>query len=282
MTRDPDFLIAGAMRSGTTSLHHWLRGHPGVVMSVPKEVHYFDVNYERGRDWYHSHFPAAGHEELLGESTPEYLFLPAARARMCSDLPRARIVVTLRDPVERAWSHYSMLAARGRETLSFAEALDAEEERLRHPASWSRYGYAAKGLYADQLSDLFDRVGRDRVLVLLFERDIVARPADAFRELCTFLGLDESVTVPAVGSSVNAAIALRSPWLRDATRWLPKRMRNLVGKVNTVTAVPESMPVETRRRLVEVFREPNRRLEALLGTDIPEWTQSDAVRRGGS
>jgi hypothetical protein len=281
-TGGPDFVIAGAMRSGTTSLHHWLRSHPAVHMSTPKEVHYFDLHYERGPQWYAGHFAGAAPGQVTGESTPEYLFLPWARERLADDVPRAKLVVTLRDPVERAWSHYCMLRERGRETLPFAEALDREPDRLRDPAAWSRYGYVAKGRYAEQLTHLISLQGRDRVLVLLFERDVVGAPERTFGRLCAFLGVQE-VRVPSVGSAVNAAIHVRSPLLRRAARPLPRSLRNAVGRLNGRPRTNAPLRDDLRARLRDEFAGANRALEGLLGTEIPEWqgaTLRQAPRAG--
>jgi hypothetical protein len=268
--RHPDFLIAGAMRSGTTSLHHWLRGHPAVHMADAKEVHYFDLHYDRGPVWYQDQFAGAEPGDLLGEATPEYLFLPWARQRMCQDLPHARVVVTLRDPVDRAWSHYCMLRARGREELSFADALDREAERLRDHANWSRYGYRAKGEYAGQLRDLIERQGIEKVLVLIFERDVVGRPDETFRQLCRFLGV-EVADVPAVGSRVNSSIRLRSTAVRDLARPMPRMLRDVVGRFNAVPVENQPLPAPLRERLGRHFAGPNAELERLLGREIPEW-----------
>jgi hypothetical protein len=246
-------------------------------MSEPKETHYFDLNYERGPAWYAGLFPEPVDGRALGESTPEYLFLPWARDRMCRDLPDAKFIVSLRDPVERAWSHYSMLRARGREELSFEEALDRETERLRDRGSWSRYGYASKGLYAKQLGELYAEVGRERVLVLMFEREVLEEPVETFRRLCGFLGL-EVWTPPEVGDVVNAALRIRSTRLRDASLRLPKRLRDAVGRINNAPAETDVMPEQARERLLEHFRIPNQQLESLLGRELPEWagsTQAD-------
>lgn len=277
----PAFLIVGAMRSGTTSLHHWLRHHPDVFMPAAKELHYFDVHYDRGPSWYHQHFAAAGPHHLVGEATPEYLFLPWARQRLSRDVPESRLVVTLRNPVDRAWSHYSMLKARGREDLGFEEALDAEARRLRDPASWSRYGYVQKGHYAEQLEDLFTRHGRDKVLVLLFERDIVSRPTSTFERLCSFIGAGApgEASSATVGTTVNAAVRIRSTSIRRAAQRLPKPARDLVGRFNTAHAPANELPLDLRQRLHEALDPSTRQLETLLGLDLSDWQSAQSSKR---
>lgn len=277
----PDFVVAGAMRSGTTSLHHWLRHHTSVFMPAVKEVHYFDLHYEQGPSWYERHFAGSAPGQVVGEATPEYLFLPWARERLCRDLPESRIVVTLRDPVERAWSHYCMLRARGREDLTFEQALDREPERLRDRASWSRYGYVAKGRYADQLADLFERHGREQVLVLLFERDLVARPGLAFERVCRFVGVDAAPPEATphssvVGTAVNAALEVRSVRVRRLSRRLPKPARDAVGRLNTRPRGNEPLPAALRARLQEELLPSTADLERLLGTELLEWAPRPA------
>jgi hypothetical protein len=246
-------------------------------MPAVKEVHYFDLHYDRGLNWYAQHFRPAANSQVVGEATPEYLFLPWARARMSRDLPESRVVVALRDPVERAWSHYNMLLQRGREDLPFEAALDAEAERLQSRNNWSRYGYVAKGRYHEQLEDLFARHGRDNVLVLLFERDVVARPDATFARLCRFIGIDDAPGLsPAVGSTVNAAVDIRSALVRRTTRRLPMVLRNIVGKVNTRTRDNDRMPDAMRERLRSELADSTKSLETLLNTSLAEWSESPA------
>src|SRR4051794_33056344 len=149
----PDFLIIGAKRSGTTSLHNWLLAHPDVLPLFPsarrlplradiKGVHFFDAAPERSVRWYRSHFPTAvgravasrrsgGARVLAGEATPYSLHPPRAAARAAAVVPDARLIVLLRDPVERAWSHWKEQRRRGFEPLdTFEAAIDAEPGRL--------------------------------------------------------------------------------------------------------------------------------------------------------
>ena len=168
----PDFLILGAQKSGTTSLFQYLMQHHQIASSFNKEVHYFDWNYSRGASWYRAFFPTRQHvarrerslgRYLCGEATPYYLFHPDVPRRVHSLLPAAKFIVVLRNPVERAYSHYQHSVARGHETCSFEEAIDREPERLlgeeekllREENYISkphiRHSYFSRGCYADQL-----------------------------------------------------------------------------------------------------------------------------------
>src|SRR5262245_12189274 len=102
----PMFVVCGAQKAGTSTLHDMLGQHPAVLVSRPKELHYFDVHYDEGPQWYADRFRPEARHESWGETTPGYLYKTWARRRMCRDLPEARFLVILRDPVQRAYSHY--------------------------------------------------------------------------------------------------------------------------------------------------------------------------------
>ena len=118
------------MRSGTSSLNSYLRDHPEVAVSRPKEVHYFDVNFDLGPEWYLAHFEGSEHATAVGEATPDYLYDLEAPGRIAAVVPGVRILLLLRDPAERAYSHYWHNVAVGKESLGFEEALAAEPERI--------------------------------------------------------------------------------------------------------------------------------------------------------
>lgn len=164
----PDFVIIGAQKSGTTSLYHVLSQHPYVRPAARKELHYFSIFFHRGLDWYRSCFPSpeqeAGRSTITGESSPYYLFHPHAPRRMAEALPQTRLIVLLRNPVDRAYSHYQMIANFGHEPLTFEEAIEAEEVRLSGEKAkmlddgqyfsfaHQYFSYLAKGIYVDQLA----------------------------------------------------------------------------------------------------------------------------------
>jgi hypothetical protein len=197
----PGFLIVGAQRCGTTSMMKTLAQHPGVAPAVlHKGVHYFDVDYDRGMAWYAGHFPTARRAALAGESSPYYMFHPLAPARIAADLPDVRLIVLLRDPVERAYSAYTHERARGFEPESFVRALAmepgrlaGEEERLVADPSydshhWRHHAYLARGRYTEQLGRLESLFGRERLCVV-DSQDFFDDPAAVFRTVESFLGL---------------------------------------------------------------------------------------------
>lgn len=185
----PDFLVIGGQRCGTTSLHSYLAAHPRVRAASGKELQFFSLHYGRGERWYRGHFPPASPGQVCFEASPLYLFHPEAPARAARTLPDGRYIALLRDPVERAWSHYLHTRSYGQEPLDFAAALAAEESRLATPDGWRRHSYAARGRYAEQLSRWFAHVGRERVHVIRSE-DLYADPAAAYAGVLRFLELE--------------------------------------------------------------------------------------------
>jgi hypothetical protein len=201
----PAFLVVGAQRAGTTSLHEYLATHPQVRWPrLLKGMHYFTTAYTRGDEWYRAQFPSAQalqrRRQITGEASPYYLFHPYAAERIRQTIPDVRIIAVLRDPVKRAWSHYHHEVARGNEQLRFCEAvaaepgrLDGEDRRLADPAYRSphhRYhAYLGRGRYAEQLTRYFDQLGREQVLVL--ESAHLARDTQScFDRVTEFLGIE--------------------------------------------------------------------------------------------
>jgi hypothetical protein len=208
----PSFLICGGQRCGTTSLYRALAAHPAVLKAVlHKGVHYFDTGYHRGPSWYRGHFPlrrtADRVAEQLGvapqtfESSPYYMYHPHAMPRIARDLPDVRLVVLVRDPVERAYSQHAHELARGFESeTSFARALASEPARLRgqhqrmldDPAYYSyahqHHAYRERGEYTRYLEQMAGLVGRDRIHVVESER-FFADPEPAYDGVLDFLGL---------------------------------------------------------------------------------------------
>jgi len=264
----PDFLIIGAQRSGTTSLYRYLLAHPQVLPASPsKGVHYFDKHPEKSLRWYRAHFPTAaarrkrearfGGPIVTGEGSPYYLFHPHVPARAAAAVPDARIIAMLRDPVERAYSHYQQEYARGFEDAeTFERAIDLEPERLAgerermlaDPAYQSHelqhHSYIARGEYVDQLQAWRAHYPEQQVHVICAER-FFADPAGAYAGVLRFLGLPDPPETPPF-KAYNARPS-------------------------------KGMAEETRARLVAHFAEPNRRLEEYLGTTMG-WASEEHER----
>lgn len=278
--RLPDFVIVGAQRCGTTSLYRYLDGHAGVFMAATKELHFFDRHFAQGLGWYRAQFESARTDQLAGEATPRYMSDGLAIERLATAVPDARLVAILRNPVDRAYSHYWMERARGREQLSFEDAVAAEEARDDPEVLPA---YLGQGRYLRQLQRITDRFPREQLLVLLFD-DLCRDAAATFSGLCRFLGVDDRITPPVVGRRVNEFVSFRSLWLRRLTKLVPPSVPVLsrgLGRLNSRSgdAYPPLDPT-TRAELVGRFDADNRALAQWLGRDLGIWNQAHTPSQG--
>ena len=253
----PDFLVLGAAKAGTTSLYAYLCEHPAVLPARQKEINFFGGHYADGPAWYRSHFPLGatralrsarlGQRVVTGEATPSYLSNPTVPERVASLLPAARLLILLRDPVERAYSQYQHAVRLGAEDLSFEEAVAAEPARraeliARHgeieaenvPA-FQFVSYMARSNYVDQVTRWLQRFERDQLLVLRSE-DLRSDP----RRTC-------AVAFEHIGVE---------PW--DPPRDFAPLNAGRHGGLDEAT----------RQQLAAHFDEPNRQLSALLGMEF--------------
>jgi hypothetical protein len=252
----PDFIVIGAQRAGTTSFFNYLCQHPEVHPSFPKEVHYFSNNFQKGLSWYRSHFPLAsskvkseevdGRKFITGEATPYYLCHPHAPLRAFQVVPKALLIVLLRDPVERAYSHYHHEVRMGAETLSFEDALDKEDERLQHETqkmveneqyrsfNHQHFSYLSRGIYLEQIQAWRKHFSPESMLILTSE-GFYSEPSKAINQVTDQLGL--------------------SGWQLKDTK-----------KYNS-SPYPE-MDARTRKRLVEYYQPYNEKLFEYLNMDL--------------
>lgn len=207
----PHFIIIGAQRAGTTSLYDYLSAHRQIIPATAKEIHFFDLNYRKGSDWYRAHFPTktavdrrrgeVGGRILTGEASPFYMVHPHVPLRIKSLLPQIKLIALLRDPVARSYSHYLREVRKGREQYSFEEAIKRENERIC--ADWKRlksdrqfvsrevqrYSYKLRGRYLEHLMPYYDHFGSDKVLVLRSE-DLYANVQESYSRILKFLELE--------------------------------------------------------------------------------------------
>lgn len=200
----PNFLIVGTQKGGTTFLYDELVKHPQIMGALTKEVHYFDANFDKAADWYRAFFPTAetlaARGAITGEASPSYLFHPHAARRIHALAPQIKIIMLLRNPIARAYSHYHHEVRLGYEDLPFAEAIAREEERLtgEHPrmladetyysAAYMHYSYLTRGHYFAQLQQWHALFPAEQILTLKSE-DFYANPAVALQEVLAFLAL---------------------------------------------------------------------------------------------
>lgn len=279
MSRCLDFLLVGAPRSGTTSLFRHLRRHPALFIPAAKEIPYFTdaSRLEQGWDAFMATFFAgAGPDQMLGKLTPHYWDRPEVPALIHRQLPDVRLMALLRNPVDRAFSHYRFLVRRGVEPRSFADAvLDPTWTKFRH--------YVPPGEYGRIVHNYLREFDRDRFLVL-FTDQLRREPESVLQMVQAHLDLDQPFPTTGLDRRYNVGSSTtRLPWLvplvrrtplRRLWRALPERVREAAGKWYFFEFAPRSeaapeLPAETRRRLVEHYRPDVAHLEELIGRPVP-------------
>ncbi|HEU5083313.1 MAG TPA: sulfotransferase [Acidimicrobiales bacterium] len=266
----PNFFILGAAKCATTSLANHLRAHPDVFIPDIKEVAYFniDARWAEGRDWYEDWFAEAAGERAVGDATPAYLYVPEVLDRLTATVGTgARLIVQLRDPVHRTYSHYQHRRREGVEHRSLDEVLD---EELGGDEGW---GYVGRGRYLEQIRRWVDVFGEDALHVVLFE-DFVTRPHESYAAVCRHLGIDPTFRPDDLGERYNTHFEIVRPRLYQAmvAVRLGKVVPPAVGRWlwDRVAVFREYSPIDaaTRERLRAYFAPHNRALEQFLGRDL--------------
>jgi len=252
----PDFLIIGAQKAGTTWLYSVMQNHPSVLSGHKKEIRYFDRLYKiKSVKWYKAFFTIFKRKgRVTGEATPDYLFHPLVPERVYGLFPDIKIIALLRNPVDRAYSHYQMHQRRkkgkkaGRESMTFGEAIEQEGQRTvgeydkvksgLNSLSWLLYSYKARGRYAEQLARWYKCFDKKQILVLKTE-SLRNNPRDELTKVFNFIGLS-----------------------------LPKDMSLKTKREGTQGRIYSKMDQRVRVKLEEYFRPYNQQLYEMMGRDF--------------
>jgi len=246
------FCIAGVQKGGTTALTGFLRGHPELALSRKRETHFFDHEEFFARktppfDIYHRCFDMDG-KRFAGETTPAYSYWPATARRIHAYNPEMKLIILLRNPVDRAWSHYQMELKRGAEKLPFEQAIGIEKDRRR--AVWPFpdrvHSYVDRGFYAPQIERILSVFPESQVLCIKNE-DLQRRHHDVLRRVYGFLEVDVGAHMPEPRSIFSQNY--------------------------------DPVPPQTRARLLRSFAPDIARLQEMLGWDCSEWMKPIAGER---
>lgn len=240
-----DFIVPGAQKSGTTALHYFLRKHPQIALPDRQETHFFDdeeifsrepVDYEL----LHRHFPRQRGSTIAGEITPSYLYWQPAMQRIRDYNPQIKLVILLRNPIQRAFAHWNMQRFKDREPLDFLDALKEEPRRTAKPLSLEsrRFAYVERGFYSKQLERVFELFPRKQVKLVKFE-DFRDRKQETLDSIFDFLGV--------------------------------KRLRNVRDIDRNVVPYERGMRSDERKYLGGLFAAEIARLEKMLGWDLSDW-----------
>ena len=306
----PDFLVIGAPKAGTTALHAALAAHPGLYMSAIKEPKFFltdgpppdrggpgDVQTYREHVWrradYEALFADAPPGTLRGESTPFYFYDRAAQRRIGALIPQVKMIVILRDPVERAHSNWTHLWSAGLEPIGdFVRACAEEDARVA--AGWAPFWhYTRLGRYAEQLEHLLLRFPREQVCILRY-RALLDTPALALDDICEFLGVHpgvidqvprENVTAHPSGSLTHRTVARLARGAAAAGRHLPGQMSTRLSRplerfLQQNAAQRQPLSWAQRQAVLPYFEDDIRQLERATGAYFGDWLQP-RQRSGG-
>lgn len=268
----PDFIIIGGQRCGTSSLYFYLADHPYIAPAYTKELHFFDANYNKGQHWYRAQFPTTiekyytervhKHVFVTGEASPSYLFHPQVPKRISKLIPDVKLIVLLRNPIDRAYSAHwlNVRTKKDFEPLPFREALECEEERIAGERekilkdenyispTFLPFSYLARGIYVDQLQHWMNYYPREQFLIIRSE-DLYSKPAETVKQTLQFLGVPE------------AAIDTNKEY---------KRYKVPTRTGYKVKSSHPKMDPETREYLINYYKPHNARLREFLNRDF-DW-----------
>ena len=297
----PNLFILGAAKCGTTTLHAYLSEMPEVCMSYPKEPFFFECEFEKGISFYQKqYFSHWQGEEIIGESRHRNLYLPFVAHRIFEINPDAKLLVAVRNPVERAFSHWQHWYGHGREQLRFPDAIQADYSRLQsglyldtkveiaryceainRDARRSGYGiyrtYLDSGFYAEQITRYLQYYPEDQLHVILFE-DLINDPIQTIRSLRLFLGLDQDNFTPEYVIHKNLGATLVHRKILSATASIrksgiiPEKIKILFERALRKIEPKYTIDQQTRAWLSQFYHEPNHQLASLLHRNLSHWT----------
>ena len=292
----PNFLIIGAAKAGTTSIYHYLKQHPQIYMCPGKEPRFFalegekldfrgptqGINQTSVTTWeeYCQLFEGVTDEMAIGEASTIYLSSPKALDRIKDHLPDVKLIAILRDPSERAFSSYMHLVRDGYETLSFAEAIEAEAIRIKE--NWQPlWYYKQRGFYYEQLQRYFAIFKPEQIKIYLYE-DLAVDSTALVQDIASFLGVDDTFTPDLTRKNVSGIpknrllqnlLTKKNPIKSVFKPLLPKPLRQSVlqslSKQN-LGAKPTLSP-EMRQKLIAIYQEDMLKLQELIQRDLSQW-----------
>jgi len=278
----PNFLIVGAAKSGTTSIYHYLSQHPQIFMSPVKEPGFFayrDPYIEehfkgatrftaKSMEQYRALFEGVSHERAIGEASTIYLESPAAPTRICEQLPGVKLIVSLRNPVDRAHSGYVMHVRKSLETRMIDDAFDSDAR------------YVKVGFYYEKLKRYIDIFGKEKIKIGLFD-ELISQPERFIEELLQFLNLDTTLPLD-ISAHHNKGTYPRIKWLNRLlvnpiisnylAPVLPTWFVHLGKKAVSYnrTSAPD-LPYEVKVKLEKIYRDDILRVQDLIDRDLSVW-----------
>ncbi|WP_336066753.1 sulfotransferase domain-containing protein [Mesoflavibacter sp. CH_XMU1404-2] len=293
MSKPIDFICVGTQKAGTTTLHDVLKHHPNIYLPERKEAHFFDIDqrFNKGLDWWlQTFFKGDKNNKKIGVFTPEYLFFKNIPERIKEVLGTdLKIIIVLRQPARRAYSHYLMSKRRGFENLDFKTALKEEYSRLKEDTYYNKnhFSYISRGLYYDQIKRYIDVFGRENVKVFIFENNIINNIDDTLKQLQDFVAVPYQKLDASKKS--NEASEPKSKLIRNLIFNKNNPIKKLFGllpisenfkfkvasKINNINQKPAKdkklLPEEVQSITNTYFKEDIEKTEQLLNIDLSIW-----------
>ena len=289
----PNFMCLGASKSGTTSLYDILIQHPEIYIPQFKEPHFFDVseNFVNGLEWYKQNYFQKANQKIIADFTPSYFFDSNAPKRIFDALgPKMKFLVILRNPVDRAYSHYLHSKRDFHESNDFLEALESEEIRLKGYIeksdyfSYLRHSYVKQGLYSKMLDRYLKYYSLDKFLFINFEDEFVKEKDATIKKILSFLNVDESIILNTNFKSNVASKAIskrlkkimkKKSWYRKIIKYLipsftaRQILRNKIHKLNNTSLQPKQLSDDSKFRILDkYFKKDIVKLEIILNKDM--------------
>jgi hypothetical protein len=295
----PNFLIIGAAKSGTTAIYTYIKQHPEIFMTTPKELRYFSYNGPSPDDLnvdyihqgvttlqeYKRYFEGVKKEKIYGEASPMYMYYPCSPEKIKEVIPEVKMLAILRNPIDRAYSAYTHAIRDWKEpSSSFLEALEKEQERIN--AGWGiLWHYTNAGFYYEQLCRYYEIFEPKQIKVVLYD-DLVSDVLALMKEIFIFLNVNQDFK-PETSTRPNVSGFPKKTYIhkfmkrlfiednlikRFSRKTIPKSIRQLVMvKVRAVNLTKKTMPKEIRNQLIEVFYGDIKMLEKLINRDLSSW-----------
>lgn len=283
----PNFLVIGAEKSATTWLYKRLKEHPDIFMPDTKEIHFFNKynsnfkekdNYKNlGIKWYKFFFKDCDEEKAVGEATPMYLCDKFAPERIKKTIPNVKLIAILRNPIDRAYSHYCMAKAKNHTNLAFKKIVNKKADK-----------FIKRGLYYQQLKKYYQYFNKEDILIILMQ-DIIENENEVLKTVCDFLDVKASFKFNDKGTSENSFCEYRSPLLLNIISFITDFFRckikmgfiidffkkigiaHFLKNINKKDSEYEEMFKDSRTKLADYYREHNKNLSRLIDRDLSHW-----------
>lgn len=286
----PNFLIVGAQKAGTTTLSEVLQQHSRIFIPIAKELHFFDdpKKYSKGLSYYSSLFSGAENAEAIGEITPVYLFYPDIPEKIANMPGKAiKIIIVLRNPADRAISHFKMEVSRRHEKRTFAQAMNEGIEGLKNGVNYNPdNNYLDRGFYAGQIKNYFRFFPAEHVLIIIFEEDFIQNRVATIKRIFNFLGVENENVKTDI--SKRQANYYRSKWIGNITDNLgefpifhekvlqiPYFNSHLLPQIKKLNNAPfpNTLVMEKMKStlLTDLYYDDIKKVELLIGRDLCNW-----------